>query len=107
MDLETVIEELYNIPDLILIEEEKYYNAKNYLDELKLELHFRKCDLYLQGFEGRNQEERDALKFPHLKELLAEITMAECELNSQSIRYNYLKRKMESLSVIAEHFKDK
>ena len=103
MTKEEVLLLLQQLPEQLRDAEADYYDSLSRLEDAKLALHAKECELFSLGLvTGRNEQARDAEIWQHTHELRRVLTKAKVAVDQSRVDYDYLKNKLENTQLIAQ-----
>ncbi|MCR8632686.1 MULTISPECIES: hypothetical protein [Paenibacillus] len=102
MNKTEVSELLQALPEQLKEVEYDYYGALSRLEDTKLALHAKECELFSQGLiTGKNEQMRDAEIWQHSHELRRALLKAKMAVDQTKVEYDYMKNKLENTQLIA------
>lgn len=97
-----VLEQLRILPELLKDAEQDYYAALGRLEDTKLALHAKECELFSLGLiTGKNEQMRDAEIWQHSHELRRALLKAKMAVDQTKVEYNYMKNKLDNAQLVA------
>ncbi|PZE20723.1 hypothetical protein [Paenibacillus xerothermodurans] len=103
MDRTEVFAQLQRLPEQLREAELAYYGALGRLEDAKLALHAKECELFNLGIiKGKNEQIRDAEVWQHTHELKRMVIKAKLEVDQTKSEYHYLKNKQDNVQLIAQ-----
>ncbi|TDF94038.1 hypothetical protein [Paenibacillus piri] len=97
-----VLELLQSLPEQLKEAESGYYAAVSRLEDAKLALHAKECELFSLGrITGKNEQMRDAELWQHSHELRRALIKAKMAVDQTKVDYDYLKNKLDNTQLIA------
>ncbi|MCS7464168.1 hypothetical protein N0M98_29120 [Paenibacillus doosanensis] len=103
MTKEEVLQQLQQLPEQLKEAEADYYAALSRLEDAKLALRAKECELFSQGLiSGRNEQARDAEIWQHTHELQRTLTRAKVAVDQYRVDYDYLKNKLDNAQLMAQ-----
>ncbi|MDF2958408.1 MAG: hypothetical protein K0S39_143 [Paenibacillus sp.] len=102
MNRTEVLELLQVLPEQLKEAEADYYAALSRLEDTKLALHAKECELFSLGLiTGKNEQMRDAEIWQHSHELRRALLKAKMAVDQTKVEFDYMKNKMDNTQLIA------
>jgi hypothetical protein len=103
MDRIEVLEQLKILPEQLRQAEWDYYDALSRLEDAKLALHAKECELFSRGvIKGKNEQMRDAEIWQHTHELRRLLLRAKTAVDQTKTEYDYVKNRQDNTQLIAQ-----
>ncbi|UUZ80603.1 hypothetical protein LJK88_38045 [Paenibacillus sp. P26] len=103
MRKEELVKELKTLPDRIQQAERDYLQAAARLEEAKMALYGKQCELVGRGLiQGKNEQIREAELWPHTYELRRLVLKAKTAADECKSEFHYLRNQWESTRLIAQ-----
>ncbi|MFE5323493.1 hypothetical protein ACFQ88_32905 [Paenibacillus sp. NPDC056579] len=100
---EEVLLLLQQLPEQLKEAETGYYQALSRLEDTKLALHAKECELFSHGLiTGKNEQARDAEIWQHTHELRRMLAKTKMTVDQYRVDYDYAKNKLENTQLIAQ-----
>lgn len=94
---------LQQLPEELREAEASYYSALSRLEDVKMALHAKECDLFSQGLiTGKNEQAREAEIWQHTHELQHAVLKARMHADQCRVEYDYLHNKLDNTQLIAQ-----
>ncbi|OXM83727.1 hypothetical protein [Paenibacillus rigui] len=103
MNRTEVLQQLEQLPVQLREAGSSYYSALGRLEDAKMALRGKECELFSQGLiTGKNEQAREAEVWQHTHELQRTVLRARMAADQSKVEYDYLHNRLDTIQLIAQ-----